>query len=105
MSGATSKREKIFIEIDTNELTHSQVRLIKTVNTMLQHVLITDDEEEFFNGSAEFMRMCASIIKKAHFAEDLKGIDNIPYAQQALEYSMDVLQEHITSSSVINYDN
>ncbi|WP_372655839.1 hypothetical protein [Halobacteriovorax sp.] len=105
MSGATSKREKIFIEMDTAELTQSQIRLIKSVNMMLQHVLVTDDEEEFFSGSAEFMRMCASIIKKAHFAEDLKGINDIPYAQQALEYSMDILQEHISSSSVINYDN
>ncbi len=105
MSGVTSKREKIFIEMDTAELTQSQIRLIKSVNMMLQHVLVTDDEEEFFSGSAEFMRMCASIIKKAHFAEDLKGINDIPYAQQALEYSMDILQDHISSSSVINYDN
>lgn len=105
MSGATLKKERVFIELDTAELTQAQIRLIKSVNMMLQHVLVTDDEEEFFSGSAEFMRMCASIIKKAHFAEDLKGIDNIPYAQQALEYSMDILQDHITSSSVVNYDN
>jgi len=105
MSGATSRKEKVFIEIDATELTDSQVRLIKSINMMLQHVLVTDDEEEFFDGSAEFMRMCASLIKKAHFAEDLKGVNNIPYAQQALEYSMDVLQEHITNSNVVNYDN
>ncbi|ATH06774.1 hypothetical protein BIY24_02100 [Halobacteriovorax marinus] len=105
MSGATSKGEKLFIEIDASELTQSQIRLIKSVNMMLQHVLVTDDEEEFFTGSAEFMRMCASIIKKAHFAEDLKGINEIPYAQQALEYSMDILQDHISSSSVVTYDN
>lgn len=105
MSGATLKREKILIEIDTAELTQSQVRLVKSINMMLQHVLITDDEEEFFTGSAEFMRMCAAIIKNAHFAQDLKDVDNIPYAQQALEYSMDILQEHITGSSVVNYDN
>lgn len=105
MSGATSKQEKIFIEIETAELTDSQVRLIKSINMMLQHVLVTDDEEEFFDGSAEFMRMCASLIKKAHFAEDLKDVNNIPYAQQALEYSMDILQEHITNSNVVSYDN
>ncbi|OUR98746.1 hypothetical protein A9Q84_04865 [Halobacteriovorax marinus] len=105
MSGATSKNERVFIEIDASELTDSQIRLIKSINMMLQHVLMTDDEEEFFDGSAEFMRMCASLIKKAHFAEDLKGVNNIPYAQQALEYSMDILQEHITNSNVVSYDN
>ena len=105
MSGVTSKTKKLFIEIDADELTDSQVRLIKSVNMMLQHVLVTDNEEEFFYGSADFMRMCASIIKKSHFAEDLKGVNDIPYAEQALEYSMDVLQEHISSSNVVSYDN
>jgi hypothetical protein len=105
MSGVTSKNKKVFIEIDAAELTDSQVRLIKSINMMLQHVLVTDDEEEFFDGSADFMRMCASIIKKSHFAEDLKGINDIPYAEQALEYSMDILQEHISNSNVVSYDN
>lgn len=105
MSGVTSKNKKLFIEIDAAELTDAQVRLIKSINMMLQHVLVTDDEEEFFSGSADFMRMSASIIKKAHFAEDLKGVNDIPYAEQALEYSMDVLQEHISGSNVVSYDN
>ena len=49
--------------------------------------------------------MCASIIKQARFTEQLKGKDNIPYAQQALEYSMDVLNEYITNAKVVSYDN
>ncbi|WP_127717910.1 hypothetical protein [Halobacteriovorax sp. HLS] len=105
MSAITAKNQRVFIEVDTSELTDAQVRLIKSLNTMLQHVLVTDSEDEFFDGSANFMRMCASIIKKAHFAQDLKGVDNIPYAEQALEYSMDILQEHITNSNVVSYDN
>jgi len=95
----------IKIEIDGSELTPQQVRLIKSINTMLAHVLVTENEEEYFEGSAEFMRMCAALIKQAHFTENLKGINNIPYAQQALEYSMDVLQEYVTNSKVVNYDN
>jgi hypothetical protein len=106
MSAQTSlKDHKIKIEVDGSELTPQQVRLIRSINAMLAHVLITENEEEYFEGSAEFMRMCAAIIKQAHFTEKLKTVNNVPYAQQALEYSMDVLSEYITSSKVVTYDN
>lgn len=106
MSAQTSLKERMIkIEIDGSELTPQQVRLIRSINTMLAHVLVTENEEEYFEGSAEFMRMCAALIKQAHFTENLKGVNNIPYAQQALEYSMDVLNEYITNSKVVNYDN
>ena len=106
MSAQTTVEDRMIkIEIDGSELTPQQVRLIKSINTMLAHVLVTENEEEYFEGSAEFMRMCAALIKQAHFTENLKGINNIPYAQQALEYSMDVLQEYVTNSKVVTYDN
>jgi hypothetical protein len=106
MSAQTTLKERMIrIEIDGSELTPAQVRLIRSINTMLAHVLITENEEEYFEGSAEFMRMCAALIKQAHFTENLKSVNNIPYAQQALEYSMDVLQEYVTNSKVVNYDN
>ncbi len=106
MSAQTTVKDRMIkIEIDGSELTPQQVRLIKSINTMLAHVLVTENEEEYFEGSAEFMRMCAALIKQAHFTENLKGINNIPYAQQALEYSMDVLQEYVTNSKVVTYDN
>ena len=106
MSAQTSlKNNMIKIEIDGSELTPQQVRLIKSLNTMLTHVLLTENEEEYFEGSAEFMRMCAALIKQARFTEELKDQSNIPYAQQALEYSVDVLQEYVTSSKVVTYDN
>ena len=59
----------------------------------------------FFNGSADLLRMCAALIKQANFTEKLKGIDGIPYANQALEYSIDVLQEQIANAKVVTYDN
>lgn len=106
MSAQTSlKNSMIKIEIDGSELTPQQVRLIKSLNTMLTHVLLTENEEEYFEGSAEFMRMCAALIKQARFTEELKDQSNIPYAQQALEYSVDVLQEYVTASKVVSYDN
>lgn len=106
MSAQTSLKDKVIkIEIDGSELTPQQVRLIKSLNTMLTHVLMTESEEEYFEGSAEFMRMCAALIKQARFTEELKDQSNIPYAQQALEYSVDVLQEYVTASKVVTYDN
>lgn len=106
MSAQTSLKDKMIkIEIDGSELSPQQIRLIKSLNTMLTHVLMTEEEEEYFEGSAEFMRMCAALIKQARFTEALKDQSNIPYAQQALEYSVDVLQEYVTASKVVTYDN
>lgn len=106
MSAQTSPKDQMIkIEIDGSELTPQQVRLIKSLNTMLAHVMVTENEEEYFEGSAEFMRMCASLIKQARFTEELKDQSSIPYAQQALEYSVDVLQEYVTASKVVTYDN
>ena len=106
MSAQTSLKDRVIkIEIDGSELTPQQVRLVKSLNTMLSHLLITENEEEYFEGSAELMRMCAALIKQARFTEELKDQSNIPYAQQALEYSVDVLQDYVTASKVVNYDN
>lgn len=106
MSAQTKLLDRMIrIEIDGSELTPHQVRLIRSLNTMLAHVMLTENEDEYFEGSAEFMRMCAALIKQARFTENLKDSSNVPYAQQALEYSMDVLQEYVTNSKVVTYDN
>lgn len=102
---ATKQEKSIALEVDVTELTESQVRLIKSINSMLTHVVTTECEDEFFEGSAEFMRMCASLIRQARFASNLKSSSDIPYADQALEYSMDLLQEHILKSRVVRFDN
>lgn len=101
----TTKERTIKIEIDGSDFTANQIRLIRSLTTMLTHVMITDNEEEYFEGSAEFMRMCAALIKQARFTENLKEAGSIPYSQQALEYAIDVLQEYVTASKVITYDN
>lgn len=105
MTNIQMSKKKLNIEIDTNGLTPAQVRLIRSLNAMLTHLLVTDEEAEFFDGSAEFMRMCASLIKQSHFTEKLLKEENIPYADQALEFAVDVLSEHMTLSKVVTYDN
>lgn len=104
MAVSKTYKDKVTIEIDTSEMTPAQVRLIKSLNHMLVHVIRAEEEGEFFDGSAEFMRMCASIIKQAKFPDTWES-DKIPYAEQALEYSMDIVQEFISNANVVTYDN
>ncbi|MCR9203437.1 MAG: hypothetical protein NXH75_02600 [Halobacteriovoraceae bacterium] len=99
-----ANQNKITIEIDTTEMTAAQIRMLKTLNSVLSHVLVTENEGEFFDNSAEAMRICASLLKKANFTEDMVA-NNIPYAQQVLEYSIDVLQDHMEQAKVVSYDN
>ena len=102
---ATSKKTKTFIEIDTTHMNEAQVRQLKTLNSLLSHVLSTDEEGDFFDGSAEAMRICAALIKQANFPSLLTHSGDIPYADQALEYSVDLLQEHMGSPKIVSYDN
>ncbi|MCO4794509.1 MAG: hypothetical protein KC493_12385 [Bacteriovoracaceae bacterium] len=104
MAVSKSYQDKVTIDIDTSEMTPAQIRLIKSLNHMLVHVLKAEEEGEFFDGSAEFMRMCAAIIQQSKFP-DTWSSDSIPYADQALEFSVDVLQDFINSSNVVSYDN
>lgn len=97
--------DKLHIEIDTTELTPSQIRLVRSINVMLKNVLVSDHEDEFFEGSAELMRLCAALIKQSRFSDDIMRSSPIPYAEQALEYSVDALQDVISNARVVHYDN
>ncbi len=97
-------KNMINIEIDTNELKPQQVRLLKTINALLTHVVKTDEEPEFFEASAELMRQIASLIKQSNFVE-ATGEDPVEYAVQALEYSIDHLADMIHGDDVISFDN
>lgn len=101
----TSKNKRELLTIDTTHLTEAQIRQIKTLNTLLSQVLSTMNEGEFFDGSAEVMRLCAALIKQANFPTLCAEQVNIPYAQQAIEYSVDLLQEQLGASKLITYDN
>lgn len=104
MAHSSINKEKLFIEIDASELTPAHKRMLKTLNTLLLQVLTTNDEGKYFEGSAEIMRQCAALIKQARFIDNEK-MASIPYTEQVLEFSMDILQEQITNMKVISYDN
>ncbi len=97
------KLHKLNLSIDTTNMKAEQIRLIRSINFLMSQALTTNNEGEFFESSAELMRLCASMIKLAHFANNNRG--DIPYAEQALEYSLEVLQDQISAADVLKYDN
>ena len=100
------KSEQIVtIDVDAEGLSPAQLRLVKSLHSVLVHVLKAEDEDEFFDGSAEFMRWCASIIKQAKFPEQLENQGDIAYADQASEFSMGILQDYIGEENIVTYDN
>jgi hypothetical protein len=92
------------IKIDSRGLDPDQIRLLKRISHMLAIVLKTTKEDEYFEGSAEIMRLCASTIKLANFRK-FEAHTGIPYDDQALEYSLELLADDIESSKVVTYDN
>ncbi len=100
-----TKEKNLNFSFNTEELSPAQIRLLKTLMSHLMNTITTDEEAEFFEGSAEIMKICAALIQNSNFTERFKKISKVPYAEQALEYSVDLLQEHMQNSRVNNYDN
>lgn len=98
-------RNVIRMELETEFMAPNQIRLLRQVNHILMQLATTDDEEAFFRSSAEALRLCASMIKQSNFAGKLEDAEEIPYGDQALEYSLDSLNEHILKSKVVTFDN
>lgn len=99
------EQQKINIEFDTTELNSAQIRLVKSICSMLNHILTTDDECDYFDGSAELMRMVASAVKQSNFTTEWAENSEIPYAQQALEFCIDQIADQMSTSNINKYDN
>ena len=97
----TKSGKKIYLEIETANLAPAQTRLLGTVCHAMYEALVAKDESEYFNSSAEVLRMCASLIKQSNFGKQKE----MPYSDQALEYSLEMLQDYISTSRLIAYDN
>jgi hypothetical protein len=104
---ATSKLEQksLNVEFDTTELNDKQIRLVKSICSMLNHVLTTDDECDYFDGSADLMKMVAGAVKQANFTTEAHSNNSIPYAEQALEFCMDMVADQMHGDGIIRHDN
>jgi hypothetical protein len=105
MSMKYLEQKTVKVEFDTTELNSQQIRLIKGICSMLNHVLTTDNEGEYFEGSADLMKMVASAVKQANFTTEWATNANIPYAQQALEFCIDSISDQMYETDFVKHDN
>lgn len=102
MHSLSQKEKELLIKLNVEELSATQVRLVKSVNAMLAQVLTADDEAEYFEMSAELMRKTAELIKHSAFAEQNKSMS---YGEQAVEFAVDFLNESLDEHKIHNIDN
>ena len=98
------RKNNTHLAIDTSGLGAAQIRLLNSLCHNLRHTLTVENETEYFNGCAEVLRTCAALIQQARFGL-VAGNPETPYSDQALEYSIEILQEYMEESKLIVYDN
>lgn len=102
MQSLSQKNTELLLKVDTEELTPTQVRLIKTIHSLLANVITADEESEFFETSSELMKKTAEIIKHSSFAAENK---QMAYGDQAVEFAVDTLNESMDENKIQNLDN
>ncbi len=102
MHNLTAKEKELLLKLETEGLTPTQVRLFKTIHSLLANVLTTEDESEYFESSANLLKKTAEIIKHSSFAVHHK---EMAYGDQAVEFAVDSLNECLDENKVQNLDN
>lgn len=102
MHAMMPKSKDITMKMNTEELTATQIRLVKSIHSLLANVLVADEEGEYFEASAELLKKTAELIKHASFATENKTIS---YGDQAIEYAIDTLSEEMGERRIHNIDN
>ena len=102
MHGLGKTEKELLLKLNTEEMTLTQIRLIKSVNALISHVLTAEDETEYFEVSAELIRKTAELIKHSDFAV---SNSSMPYGNQAVEFAVDFLNDSMDSGKIGNIDN
>ena len=102
MHQLSKKEQELVIKLNVEEMTPRQVRLVKSITSLLTNVVSADEEGEFFDSSSELFKKVAELVKHSQFAESNR---NINYGEQAVEYSVDNLNEAIEGRNLHNIDN
>ena len=96
------KEKELLLKLNVEDMTPVQVRLVKSINSLVAHILTAEDESEYFDASAELIRKAAELIKQADFAHQHKDMN---YGDQAVEFAVDFLNEVMNDNNVGNVDN
>ena len=102
MQDLGTNNKELIIKINVEELTPTQVRLLKSVTSLLTHVMSSDEESEYFEMSSELMKKVAETIKHADFANKNK---EMAYGDQAVEFAIDFLNDSMDCKKIHNIDN
>ena len=102
MQHLTKKEHELLIKLNVEEMTPRQVRLVKNITSLLTSVVSADEESEFFDSSSELFKKVAELVKHSQFAESNRKIN---YGEQAVEFSIENLNETLAASNLHNIDN
>lgn len=94
------KEKEITMKLNTEGLTPVQVRILKSLHSLMANVLTAEEEAEYFETSAELLKKTAELIKHSQFALQNKNMD---YGDQAVEFAVDTLNENGEDTS--SFDN
>jgi len=100
MQSLSKKQMELILKMDTEGMSPVQVRLVKSIHSLLAHVLSSEEESEYFETSAELMKKTADLIKQSAFATTNK---NMSYGDQAVEFAVDTLNESLEENKQ-NFD-
>lgn len=85
-------------------LNPQQTRLLKTCIVMLMELSHTDNEDEFFTTAKDVFQNVAAIMKHSHFHNTAGKANKIAYAEQAIELSIEILNDELYSKKLKKYD-
>ena len=100
MQSLSKKEMELILKMDTEGMSPAQVRLVKSIHSLLAHVLSSEEESEYFETSAELLKKTAELIKQSAFATTNK---NMSYGDQAVEFAVDTLNESLEENKQ-NFD-
>ncbi len=102
MKDLNQKEKDLLIKLNVEELSPLQVRLVKSITSLMAHVLSAEDEAEYFEASSNLLKKTADVIKESNFAHQNKQMN---YGDQAVEFAVDFLNEELNGNKIGNVDN
>ena len=102
MESLAKKDKELFLKMETEGLSSTQIRLIKNIHSLLAAVVTSEEEGEYFEASAELVKKAAELIKHSNFPITHK---NISYGDQAVEFAVDSANESLNENKMNNFDN